>query len=124
MIEVSSGTWLANKMLGIDSQRSRYWSNSEHSYSPEALLMSRRTFDALSASDKELVLAIAAESVPYMRGLWDKMEAASKEFVLNAGINFNEVDRAAFHRAARPVLERYLQRDDLRALYDLVKAAA
>ena len=102
----------------------RYWSNSEHSYSPEALLMSRRTFDALSASDKELVLAIAAESVPYMRGLWDKMEAASKEFVLNAGINFNEVDRAAFHRAARPVLERYLQRDDLRALYDLVKAAA
>ena len=28
----------------------RYWSQSDHSYSPEALLLSRRTYDALSAA--------------------------------------------------------------------------
>src|SRR4029079_11700804 len=48
----------------------RHWSNSEHSYSPEALLMSKRSFDALPPSDRELVLATARESVIHMRELW------------------------------------------------------
>ena len=57
----------------------RYWSQTEHSYSPEALLMSRRTFDALSPRDREIVLEAARdESVPYMRALWDEMEAESR----------------------------------------------
>src|SRR5690606_5198997 len=41
----------------------RYWAQTDHSYSPEALLMSRRTFDALQPGDRERVLAVAAESV-------------------------------------------------------------
>ena len=99
-------------------------SYTEHSYSPEALLMSRRTFDALSADDRELVLQTARDSVPYMRGLWDKMEEEARQTVLQAGVQFNEVDRAAFRKAAAPVLEKYVARDDLRELYDLVRAAA
>ncbi len=102
----------------------RYISHSEHSYSPEALLMSRRTFDALGSGDQELVLSTARESVAYMRGLWDKMEAEARQTVLTAGVNFNEVDRGAFHRAAAPVLEKYAARSDLKQLYELVRAAA
>lgn len=102
----------------------RYISSSEHSYSPEALLMSRRSFEALSAQDRELVLATARESVPYMRTLWDKMESEAREIVLAAGVQHNEVDRAAFHEAAAPVLEKYVTRSDLRPIYKLIRSAA
>lgn len=101
-----------------------YWSHTEHSFSPEALLMSRRTFDALSPSDRELVLSAARDSVPYMRDLWDRMEQESRTFVLGAGVQFNEVDRAAFHKVSAPLLEKYVGRGDLKPLYGLVRAAA
>ncbi|HEY6644981.1 TRAP transporter substrate-binding protein [Povalibacter sp.] len=102
----------------------RYLSRTEHSYSPEALLMSRRTFDALSSDDRELVAATARESVPYMRSLWDRMEEEARQIVLASGVHFNEVDRDAFHKAAAPVLEQYVARTDLRQIYELVRAAA
>ena len=102
----------------------RFVSKTEHSHSPEALLMSRRTFDVMSAGDREIVLRAAAESVPVMRELWDRMEADSREFVLNAGVQLNDVDREAFQRAAQPVVESTLQDARLRKLYEQVRAAA
>jgi tripartite ATP-independent transporter DctP family solute receptor len=102
----------------------RFVSQTEHSHSPEALLMSRRTFDALSASDRDVVLAAAAQSVPVMRELWDRMEAESKAFVLNAGVKSNEVNREAFRRAAQPIVDATLRDARLRKLYEDIRAAA
>jgi tripartite ATP-independent transporter DctP family solute receptor len=102
----------------------RHWSNSEHSYSPEALLMSRRTFEALSVSDRELVLDTARQSVGHMRELWDRMEAESRETVLASGVKANEVDREAFHRIAKPVVDSYLKHSGLEKLYGDIRALA
>jgi tripartite ATP-independent transporter DctP family solute receptor len=102
----------------------QYWSQSEHSHSPEALLMSRKTFESFSAADRELILTTARESVPYMRGLWDTMTMESREKVLAAGIKVNDVDRAAFSAAVQPMLKHYLQRSDLAPLYKTVRDLA
>jgi tripartite ATP-independent transporter DctP family solute receptor len=102
----------------------RYWSQSEHSYSPEALLMSRRNFDALTPGDRELVLAIAKESVPYMRGLWDRMAEESKNAVISAGVQVIDVDRSAFRDRVQPILKKYLQHGDLEKMYAAVRAVA
>jgi tripartite ATP-independent transporter DctP family solute receptor len=102
----------------------RYVSLTEHSYSPEALLMSRRTFDALSSREQETVLQAARESVPIMRELWDRMEADSREFVVNNGVQVNDVDIDAFRRAARPVVESTLEDALLRKRYEEIRAAA
>ena len=102
----------------------RYWAQSEHSYSPEALLMSRRRIDAFSAADQELIRAAATQSVPYMRELWDRAEADSRAAVIAAGVQVTEVDRAAFHRAAQPVLSSYLEDSELERLYRDIRAAA
>jgi tripartite ATP-independent transporter DctP family solute receptor len=102
----------------------RYWSQSAHSHSPEALLMSRRTFEALDPADRDLLIATARESVPFMRRLWDRMDAESRDFVLKAGVQANEVDVAAFHRAARPVVEKYLQQQGLSQVYESIRAVA
>jgi len=100
------------------------WSQTEHSYSPEALLMSRRRYDALAPADQELLRRAAAESVPYMRELWDQSEIRSRETVLAAGTRIAEVDRAAFRAAAQPVLDRHLDEPGLRALHDGIRALA
>ena len=101
-----------------------HWAQSEHSYSPEALLMSRRRFDEFSAADQALIQAAATQSVPYMRELWDRAEAESRAAVVAAGVQVTEVDRAAFHRAAEPVLAAYLKDAELRSLYEGIRAAA
>jgi tripartite ATP-independent transporter DctP family solute receptor len=102
----------------------RYWSQSEHSYSPEALLMSRRNFAALTPSDQELVLSVAKESVPYMRVLWDRMTEESRSAVVSAGVHVLEVDRAPFREAVQPILKQYLQHGDLQKLYADVRSQA
>lgn len=102
----------------------KFWSQSEHSHSPEALLMSRKVFDSLRPSDRELIVWLARESVPYMRGLWDKMTLASREAVIKAGVQVNDVDRAAFAAAVRPVLDDYLDNAELAGIYRMVRAVA
>lgn len=102
----------------------RYWSGTEHSHSPEALLLSKRSFDALSPEDQELLLQAARDSVPYMRTLWDRMEEDSRKHVIEAGIKVSEIDAAAFRRAAQPMLERYLRAGSLRAVYEQIRALA
>ena len=101
-----------------------YWSQSDHSYSPEALLMSRRTYDALSARDREIAVEAARESVPYMRTLWDKMEAESRALVLAASVKANDVDLAAFRKVAGSIQERYLVDQSLRAIFEGIRGLA
>ncbi len=84
--------------------------------------MSKTRFDRLPARERELVRATAARSVPYMRKLWDAGEAHSRAVVEQAGVRVTEVDRAAFRRAAAPLVESYLQDPELRRLYARIRA--
>ena len=102
----------------------RHWAQSEHSYSPEALLMSKQRLDSLSAGDRELLLATAAQSVPYMRQLWDLREAESRAAVEKDGVRVTEVDRKAFQKAAAPMLEAHLKNTELGRLYRQIRALA
>ena len=102
----------------------KHWSETRHSYSPEALLMSRRGFERLGRPEQELLLRLASESVPYMRDLWDVAEAESRASVLAAGVQINETDLAAFEAATAPLVERRLGNPDLRRLYDDIRGLA
>jgi len=102
----------------------RYLSESGHSVSPDVLLLSRRTFDSLSAADREIVLAVAGESVAHMRGLWDRLEAQARSDVIAAGVHVNPVDRAAFQRAAQPTVDAYVKQGVLKQLYAAVRSLA
>ena len=100
----------------------RYHSESGHSMSPEALLMSKRTFTALSRADQEIVLAAARDSVGYMRTLWDQLEAQARSDVIKAGVQVNQVDRAVFRKAAQATVDTYVAKGGLKKLYEQVRA--
>jgi len=102
----------------------RFWSLTEHSYAPEALLMSRQAFDALSAADRALLTDAADESVRHMRVLWDKSVADADAAIRAAGVAVNEANLPAFRRAAGPLVQRYLQDPELARLHDAIRAAA
>lgn len=117
-----------NNMRSFHSSRqfevARYWSQSEHSYAPDVLLISQRSFDALSADQRALLRELGRQSVTVMRRHWDESEHSAREAVRAAGVALNEVDMPAFRRAARPLLDEYLQRPEIAALHRRIRALA
>ncbi len=117
-----------NNMRSFQSSRhfeaAHYWSQSEHSYAPDILVMSRSSFEALSPDDRERIVRLARASVPVMRQLWDASEAVARQDVKAHGIQFNDVDMPAFRQAAAPLLAEYHQRPDIDALYRRIRALA
>ena len=76
----------------------RYWSQTDHSYSPEALLhVAAHVRCAVAARSRDRARG-AARVVPYMRELWDRMEAESRAHVLAAGVQ-SERGRSSRHSA-------------------------
>jgi tripartite ATP-independent transporter DctP family solute receptor len=112
LIDAAENNW-ATYQSTRQYEVARYWSQTDHCAAPEALLMSKRRFDALSSSDKELFLAKARESVAIMRGLWDLKQADARQTVLDAGVHYNEADHEAFRRAVEPVRRSYLADADI-----------
>lgn len=101
-----------------------YFSQTDHCCAPEALLMSKHTFDALSPSDQELFRAKARESVAVMRGLWDAKQTAARQTVLEADIQYNDADHDAFRRAVEPMKRRWMADDAVAATIRRIDAQA
>ncbi|HET6397890.1 MAG TPA: TRAP transporter substrate-binding protein [Pseudoxanthomonas sp.] len=117
-----------NNMRSFHSSRhfeaARYWSQSEHSYAPDILLVSRATLESLSPADRRLLLETARASVPVMRQLWDASEDRARQAVVDHGILVNEVDMAAFRAAARPLRDSYLRDPAIAALHRRIRDLA
>lgn len=117
-----------NNMRSFHSSRhfeaAGYWSQSEHSYAPDVLLVSRRCLDAMTPADRALLLDIARGSVAVMRRLWDASERSARAAVAAHGVAFNNVDVPAFRGAAAPLLEDYLRRPEIAPLYRRIRAFA
>ncbi|AVP98269.1 C4-dicarboxylate ABC transporter [Ahniella affigens] len=106
-----------NNVRSFQSSRqfeiARYWSETEHSFAPDVLLMSGRNFLALSPDDQALIRELAARSVQVFRDRWDAGEAESRRTIESAGVQIQAVDREAFVAASAPVLAEYRQHPDL-----------
>lgn len=105
-------------------EAARYWSQTEHSYAPDVLLVSQRTLDGLRSSDRELLLETARRSVAVMRQLWDESEAKARTAVFESGVQRNEADLAAFARTAEPLLSAYRRDPAIDALYRRIRDLA
>lgn len=87
---------------------SKFYSMTEHSLSPEVLVMSKRSFDRLSKEDQDILKAAAKESVGVMRKLWDEREKVSEARVRAGGAVINTVDKQPFIDAMKPVYDRFV----------------
>jgi tripartite ATP-independent transporter DctP family solute receptor len=105
-------------------EAAHYWSESAHSYAPDVLLVSRSTFDSLTPRERTLLVDLARESVKVMRTMWDDSEATARRAVRDAGVQFNEVDTAAFRAASEPLLAQYRRNPAIDTLYRRIRELA
>ena len=101
----------------------KHYSLDQHSMSPEALVMSKKSWDKLSKKDQELVRKAALESVPVMTDLWNKRVDKSKKIVMAAGNKvIDKVDKQPFIDAMGPVYERFANTAKLKDLVKRIQA--
>ncbi|MCA1998861.1 MAG: TRAP transporter substrate-binding protein [Hyphomicrobiales bacterium] len=100
----------------------KFYSLTEHSLSPEVLVMSKKSFDKLSPADQAIVKAAAKESVAEMRKLWDAREKASEAKVRAGGAVINTVEKQPFIDAMKPVYEKFVKDQALKDLVAKIQA--
>jgi tripartite ATP-independent transporter DctP family solute receptor len=89
-------------------QVAKYYSLTEHLIVPEILVLSRKTWDALSAQDRDLVKKFAREAQAEERVLWNAYERQAIDKAKAAGIEIIEIaDKAPFQAAVKPVWDKY-----------------
>jgi tripartite ATP-independent transporter DctP family solute receptor len=94
---------------GRHFEAAKYFSLTRHVMTPEVLLMSKARWDKLTPADRDIVMACAAESVSYMRKLWDERVEGSRNRLLAAGVLENEVtDRESFVKLMQPVYAQFV----------------
>jgi tripartite ATP-independent transporter DctP family solute receptor len=117
-----------NNMRSFHSSRhfeaAHYWSETQHSYAPDVLLMSRASFMSLTPADRGLLTRVARESVPVMRARWDESDGAARKAVIAHGVRVNDVDLPAFRKAAQPLLDEYHRVPEIEALYRRIRDLA
>ena len=85
----------------------KYYAQTNHLIIPEILVMSKVTWDKLSADDKALMKKVAREAQMEQRSLWDKSVADYSGKLKAAGVEFVTVDQKLFYDATAPVRAKY-----------------
>ncbi|CUA92671.1 TRAP transporter substrate-binding protein [Pannonibacter indicus] len=100
-----------------------YYTLDEHLIVPEVLVMSKASWDKLSAEDQAAVRQAAKDSVPMMREMWQAREKASEEKVRAAGATVvTDIDKQPFIDAMKPVYEKHVTSDKLKDLVARIQA--
>jgi len=101
----------------------KHYSLDQHSMSPEVLVMSKRSWDKLSAADQALVKKAAALSVPVMRDLWNKRVNSSRKKVMAAGNKvISKINKQPFIDAMAPVYGKFAGTPALKELVKKIQA--
>jgi tripartite ATP-independent transporter DctP family solute receptor len=104
-----------NMTYGKIGEVSKFYSLNRYSYTPVSLLMSKKTWDKLTADEKRIVADSAKEASTYQRQVALKKSADSLAELKKSKTAVNEIAPAEllrFREATKPVVEKYL------AIYD------
>ena len=85
----------------------KYYTLTGHLILPEPVVISKTTWNKLTAEQQALVKKVAREAQMEERALWDAKSAASEEKLKAEGVEFIAVDKKPFYDATAPVREKY-----------------
>jgi tripartite ATP-independent transporter DctP family solute receptor len=86
---------------------SKVYSLTGHLIIPEIFVFSKRSWDALSKADQDLVRKLSREAQFEQRQLWDAYVAEAETKLKAAGVKFVPADKAAFYKATQPIRDKY-----------------
>jgi len=98
-------------------KHAQYYTLTEHTMSPEVLIMSVGAWESLSPGDRKLFRDVARESSRFMQKRWRALEERSRREAKAAGIEIiAKFDRQPFEDAMTSVYAKTAQDPTLRAL--------
>lgn len=81
-----------------------HYTLTEHTMSPEVLVMSRKAWESLSAEDRKLFREAAQQSNRFMREKWNDLERRSRQQAEAAGVTIvADFDHQSFEAAMAPI---------------------
>ena len=87
-----------------------YLSITRHVYNPQSVIMSKRTWDKLSADEKKIVQEAADEAEVYQRKVSREQAAKALEDLTKAGMKVNEIapqEMARIREKVKPIIDKY-----------------
>jgi tripartite ATP-independent transporter DctP family solute receptor len=88
-----------------------YYTLTEHSMSPEVLVMSQKAWESLSEPDRTIFREAAVQSSQFMREKWKDLEERSRRQAEAAGVTIvTDIDRKPFEAALAGIYQK-AQRD-------------
>jgi len=89
-------------------QAAKFYTLTEHLIVPEMLVISRKTWDALSKDDQALMLKLGREAQREERVLWLEYEKQAIDKAKAGGVAIVEkIDKKPFEDAVKPVWDKY-----------------
>ena len=86
---------------------SKVYSLTGHLIIPEIFVFSKRTWDALSKSDQDLVRKLSREAQQEQRQLWDAYVGEAETKLKAAGVKFVPADKDAVYKATQPIRDKH-----------------
>ncbi len=100
-----------------------FYTLTQHTMTPEVLVMSRHRWERLSGEQQSLVRRAAKASVAHMRVLWEQRVVRSRQVVLAAGVEvIEDLDKRPFMQAVAPLYDMFLTDARLRDLVRRIRA--
>jgi TRAP-type C4-dicarboxylate transport system substrate-binding protein len=99
-----------------------FYTLTEHTMSPEVLVMSKKAWQSLSPEDQAIFREAAAASSRFMHEKWRDLEQRSREQAEEAGVTvIRDFDRKPFEAAMAPIYEQYLRDPATALLIDRIR---
>ena len=99
-----------------------FYTLTEHTMSPEVLVMSQTAWQSLSEEDQKIFREAAAASSQFMHGKWHDLEQRSREHAEEAGVTvIRDFDRKPFEAAMAPIYEKAQRDPATAALIDRIR---
>jgi tripartite ATP-independent transporter DctP family solute receptor len=100
----------------------RYNTVTEHTMSPEVVLMSRRAWDSLSADERGIFREAARESSSFMRTQWHMSEESARAQARKAGnLIITDFDKKPFVDAMAEIYDKSLSEAKLKQLVQRIR---
>ena len=99
-----------------------FYTLTEHTMSPEVLVMSHKAWSSLSAEDQAIFRTAAKQSSHFMRERWKDLEAQSRRQAEGAGVTIvTDFDRKPFEDAMLPIYAKAQRDPAAAALIDRIR---
>lgn len=99
-----------------------YYTLTEHTMSPEVLVMSQKAWQSLSTEDRDIFRDAAIRSSRFMREQWAALEEQSRRQAEAAGVTIvTDFDRRPFEAAVAPIYEKVRRDPAAAALIDRIR---